>query len=231
MSYKYFLFDLDNCLLHIPNPGEYFDNVLVDTLKNLIKNINLDLPTRMQRNYFWTSGDNYLTLLEKWGVSDVSKFWKIFDKIDFACRKNLLKTKKICLYDDVVDVLKRLALSGKKLGLVSNTADYIVDFFMNYYGLNDFFHETLGLDYFKDQEIAKPSPKGILRVLNKLNFDENNDNAIMIGDSIVDVTAAKRAGIVACLIKRDPNKYPSKKNWEFTPDLEIDRLTDIYGVL
>lgn len=231
MRYNYLLFDLDNCLLHIPNPGEYFDNVLVRTLKILINNAKITFPTRIERNQFWTSGESYTKLLQEWGASDVTEFWKIFDNIDFIIRKNLLKTNEIYLYDDVMDVLNKLAQSGKKLGLVSNTADYIVDFFLEYYNLTNLFNEALGLDYLKDQEIAKPSPKGILRVLNNLNFNIKKDNAIMIGDSIVDVTAAKRAGIMACLIKRDPNKYPAKEDWEFPPDMEIDSLNEIYTLI
>ena len=34
MDFKYYLFDLDNCLIHYPNFIDFFDNVLIENLKN-----------------------------------------------------------------------------------------------------------------------------------------------------------------------------------------------------
>jgi len=187
----------------------------------------MSLPNRKERDLFWTSGENYLNLLNKWGAKDSLNFWKFFDEIDFKYRKTLFKNGKIYLYDDVLNVLNRLQGLNKKMGLVSNTADYIVNFFLNKFKISDFFHETLGLGYEKDQSIAKPSPNGILHVLRSLKFNPKESKAIMIGDSHVDVVAAKRANIAACLLKRDENKYPNKDHWETLPDYEIKTLNEL----
>jgi len=226
--YDCYLFDLDNCLIHIPNPGEYFDNVLFETLKKLSSNGSL--PGRSERNTFWFSGDKYLELLEKWGVSDGEFFWKYFDEIDFKNRKILLEKDEIFLYDDVLGALKKLSSDNKKIGLISNTANYIADFFLDKFGLSQYFHETFALGYDKDQEFAKPSPLGILQVLKKLDFDPENASAMMIGDSRVDIFAAKRANITSCLIKRDPHKYPHRNDWEAHPDFEIEKLDDLFRI-
>ncbi|MFX1398880.1 MAG: HAD family hydrolase [Promethearchaeota archaeon] len=231
MTYDYFLFDLDNCLLNIQNPGKYFDYILLETLKKLCKKPFKSLPERQERNTFWGSGKYYLKILENWGISDGSLFWKIFDEIDLEYRKRLLKTNNLNLYEDVITVLERLNSNGKIIGLVSNTADYIVEYILDYFDINKYFQETLGLSYEKDQEIAKPSPIGILSILRKLNYDNTLNKAVMIGDSMVDVLAAKRAGIIACLIKRDLNKYTSKDDWEYRPDMEIEHLCDIYKLI
>ena len=224
--FDFYLFDLDNTILHIPNSSEYFDTILKETLKKLTKN-PADIPDRNERNKFWFSGDDYIKLLESWGVSDGSYFWKFFDEIDFSHRKNLFEQGKLCLYNDVRAVLKEISNANKKLGLISNTADYIVKYFLDKFDLSHFFHETFGLGYEKDQEVAKPSPEGILYVLKKLNYDSNNSRAIMIGDSRLDVFAAKRANITACLIKRDLNKYPNKNDWEAHPNYEIESLNEL----
>ena len=224
-----YLFDLDNTILQIPNPSEYFDNILNETLKKLTENPET-LPNREERNKFWFSGDEYVKLLKSWGVSDGPFFWKFFDEIDFSHRKMLYEQGKLSLYDDVKTVLTEILKANKKLALISNTADYIVKYILERFEISNLFHETLGLGYEKDQEVAKPSPEGILFILKKLNYDLNNSRAIMIGDSKLDVFAAKRANITSCLIKRDLNKYSNKNGWETHPDYEIEGLDELFSI-
>ena len=52
----------------------------------------------------------------------------------------------------------------------------------------------------------------------------------MVGDSRLDVFAAKRANITACLIKRDLHKYSSRNDWESHPDFEIEHLDDLFTI-
>jgi len=227
--FDFYIFDLDNTILEIPNPSEYFDNILNETLKKLTKNPE-DLPSREERNKFWFSGENYTNLLESWGIIDGPYFWKFFDEIDYEYRINLVEQGKLCLYNDVKNVLEEISKANKKLALISNTADYIVKFILEKFEISHLFHETFGLGYEKDQEVAKPSPEGILYVLKKLNFNSNESKAIMVGDSRLDVFAAKRANIKACLIKRDLNKYSSKNGWEAHPDYEIESLDELFSL-
>ena len=50
----------------------------------------------------------------------------------------------------------------------------------------------------------------------------------MIGDSISDIFAAKKANIFACLIKRDRMRYEKGFNsWKFQPDYIIERLDEL----
>jgi hypothetical protein len=95
MRFDYYLFDLDGCLLNIPNFMEYFDNILIETLKKIsIKS----LPERQERNKFWYSGNNYIHLLRGWGALDYSNFWKYFDESDFKHRKILIEKNQIQLH-------------------------------------------------------------------------------------------------------------------------------------
>ena len=226
MNWDYFLFDLDNSLLYIPKPAEYFDKVLSETIKKLSRE---NVPSREERNKFWLSGSDYVKLLRNWGVRDQELFWSHFDEIDFNLRKKYIAREKTHLYDDVVNVLKNLKeKSNKKLAIVSNTADYIVDYVLEEFNLNPFFEVVFGLGSEKTQDMAKPSPEGINFVLNTLSYTNGNKKAIMIGDSIVDVFAAKRANIDACLLTRNLNKYPEGYDkWEYKPDFVIKNLDEI----
>jgi len=226
MRFDYYLFDLDNSLLYIPNYLDHFDEVLEESLKrfSLPK-----IPNREQRNQLWSAGEEYIALLKKWGVVNSDDFWRYFDEIDFLKRQKLIRNKNMYFFKDVLDVLKRLRDNDKKLAIISNTADYIIEFIMKEFSLNDYFHEIFGLGENKDQELAKPNPEGILSVLKKLNFRPKRSTAIMIGDSIVDIFAAKRANINACLIRRDKNKYADGfEDWEYQPDFVIDKLPEIF---
>ncbi len=227
MNFNYYLFDLDNSILNIPNPSEYFDNILLEAIKTFSVK---ELPQREERNNFWHLGDHYIELLKKWGVNlkDYGEFWKKFDSIDFENRKNLIEKNQISLFPDVNDVIRQLSLSKKKMAIVSNTASYIVDFILDKFKINDFFHDAFGLGYGKDQGIAKPSPEGIKLTLSKLKYNPNKSSAIMIGDSIVDIFAAKRANIYACLLKRDIHKYPNGyNNWKHKPDYITENLYEV----
>ncbi|MGQ4874546.1 MAG: HAD family hydrolase [Promethearchaeia archaeon] len=229
MKFDYYIFDLDNSLLEIPNPLEYFDDVLAKTIKKLSRK---EVPPFEVRYQFWYAGENYKELLKEWGINDCDIFWKTFDNIDFNKRVILKERNKLRIYDDVKPVLEKLKKANKKIALVSNTADYIVDFILNEFKLSHLFHEKFGLGFEKDQDVAKPSPKGILHVLKKLGYNNNgngkNCNAIMVGDSIVDIIAAKRANITACLIRRIPDKYSGEiQKWEYKPDFIIDNLEEL----
>jgi len=227
MKFDYYLFDLDNSLLFIPNPPEYFDNVLVKSIRSFTFD---DIPRRKERNRFWLSGDQYQTHLREWGVKldDYNVFWKKFDSIDFEIRKDFVREGKIKLFSDVIYVLDELLEADKKLAIVSNTARYIVDYIIKKFNMKDYFHEIFGLGYGYEQEIAKPSPDGIKMILNKLHFNPTQSSAIMIGDSLVDIFAAKRANINACLLKRNFEKYPDGySEWQYQPDYVIDDLTHI----
>ena len=225
MKYSYFLFDLDNCLLYIPNSKDYFDNILLETLKLCLTK---HVPERSERNKFWFSGNSYIDYLKKWGANNFHDFWKYFDEIDFEYRKILVQKNEILLFDDVKSVLEKIYNENKKLAIISNSADYIVDFIVKKFNINKYFNYFFGLSFDKDQSIAKPSPLGVLSVLEKLKYDPKKEKAIMVGDSIVDVYAAKKANISACLIRRDKNKYPDGYGaWEYNPDYVIEQLNEI----
>lgn len=225
MRFKYYLFDFDNTLIKISNPKEYFDEILVKSLNAiLVENI----PPIKVRNQFWLSGLEYQNLLRKWGGKKVDKFWYYFDIYDYEARKRLIQNNQLPLYSDVVDVLKILRKHDKFIALVSNAANYIVSHIIGEYELEEFFDKVIALGDNKPESLAKPSPLGIQTVLNELYYDSRRSKAIMTGDSRVDVYAAKRAGITACLIQRDKDKYGDGiKGWEYQPDIVIESLYEL----
>ncbi|MFX1279245.1 MAG: HAD family hydrolase [Promethearchaeota archaeon] len=227
MKFDVFLFDLDGTLLNLGDIGPYADMLLEETLINL-KTPNI--PDKHERRQFWGSGDNYIEILNKWEVPQANKFWEYFDKVDFKHRKIMYSQNKISLFEEVEEVLKKIYnhKEDKKIAIVSNTADYVVDFIIKQFNISSYFHEIFSMGSKNDEKLAKPSPSGILSILKKFEYDQNIHRALMIGDSISDIIAAKKANISACLINR--SKFRSTKEiskWKFQPDYIIERLDEI----
>lgn len=229
MKFDFYLFDLDGTLLHLGNIGAYAEEILVETLNRLKAKYP---PSSNERFKLWSSKEGYLKVLEGWGVEEPQKFWKFFDEIDFEKRKTLIKKKKILLFQDVRIVLKKIYRhkERKKMAIVTNTAYYICEFILNRFNISKFFNETFSLGYYdNDQELAKPSPNGILTILDKFEYDPKVSKAIFIGDSKLDIIAAKKAGIYACLIRREiTSRNKQYKKWEIQPDFVIEGLYELF---
>jgi HAD superfamily hydrolase (TIGR01549 family) len=224
MNFECYLFDFDNCLLEIPNTFKFFNQVLLKTLERLKVN---PIPSKQEREKFWFSGNHYLSLLSSWGIQDEDIFWERFDKTDFNKRKELLDQRKLHLYNDVIPVLEKLRKENKKLGIISNTAEYVVNFILEELNLDHYFQDIFGMGK-KTQNKAKPSPDGVLEVLNNLGCSSNKEGVLMVGDSSADIEAAKMAKIKSCLIIRDSNKFQDgHSNWKYQPDYIITNLGEI----
>ncbi|MFX1568221.1 MAG: HAD family hydrolase [Promethearchaeota archaeon] len=228
MKFNIYLFDLDGTLLHLGNIGVYVDIILEETFKKLKAS---NPPGRIEKYRLWSPEENVFDVLTEWGVNNPQNFWKVFDKIDFTMRKKLINQKQIFLYSDVYSTLRMIHKQQEnKLAIVSNAAYYIVNYILDKFNIAQFFHEIFSLGYYEnDQELAKPSPKGILSVLEKFKFDLKKSKAIFIGDSKFDIIAAKRANINACLIRRETSPHNKHyKEWDFQPDFVIEGLNEIF---
>ncbi len=224
---------MDNCLVEIPNIGNYFDKLLVETLKEFdVKRI----PEFNERKQIWFVGKQYINLLKSWGIKTHQKFWKVLDLKDFKQRKKLIHDGRIMLFEDVLQVLKELYRLNKRMGIISNTPDNIIKYQLDYFKIKKYFDIVVGLG--EDQTICKPEPTGINIVLNyfsengqikrEKNFKRIQSEAIMIGDSIVDIISANRAKVKSCLILRKQHHYTEEiKSWEYQPNFIINQLDEI----
>jgi HAD superfamily hydrolase (TIGR01549 family) len=226
MKFDCYIFDLDGTLLNLGNIGAYADQILVETL---IKLGAKTIPSKKERRELWFSGQNFQQILKKWGISVSTDFWKCYDQTDFEKRKILLLKKEISLYKDAKNVLEQIYnhKENKKLAICTNTAHYIVNFFLKYFKINNYFHEIFSMGD-NNQEFAKPSPKGILAIMKKFKLNSQKNTIIMIGDSIHDIQAAKAAKVYSCLINHlSESEIEKYKTWNLLPDYIIENLNDV----
>ena len=95
-------------------------------------------------------------------------------------------------YDGIIDMLKVLKRMGYKTAVVSNKYDDAVKALCKKY-FGDLIDIAIGEGYGVNK---KPSPDGILKVLDELGCGEiKRNNIVYVGDSEVDIQTAKNADI------------------------------------
>ncbi len=110
-------------------------------------------------------------------------------------------------FPDVIPVLKKLR-EKYRIGLISNTDCFSVrDFFLR--GYKKYFDAVV---FSYEAGLIKPDSK-IFRLVLK-NMDAEPEEAVMVGDNLKDdVLAAKKLGMKAVLIKRNPKEFNFSPSW------------------
>ena len=185
MKYELLVFDLDGTIL--------------DTLDDLTDSVNYALkkhgyPTRSKTEIRSFVGDGLLMLVRR----------AIAPETDEAVIQTVLATQKAyykdhCAdktkpYEGIAELLRDLKAEGYKLAVVSNKADYAVQILGEQY-FSGIFHMMVGE---KENVRKKPAPDSVYAVLNELQVEQQA--AVYIGDSEVDIETAKNAGLNAVLV-------------------------------
>jgi len=99
------------------------------------------------------------------------------------------------LYPNVKETLEDLKERRKdiKIALVTNKPEAITEKILAGLGVRQYFDLIVGPESVKNM---KPDPEGIIKVLNML--DRSPEQAVMIGDSYIDIEAGRRAGTKTC---------------------------------
>lgn len=93
------------------------------------------------------------------------------------------------LFPGSVPALKEIRRKGLKTGLISNSTALIVKKILSNYRLAKFFDVVVT---FQDVKFGKPAPDMVLKACKILKIRPSE--AILVGDSMNDMTAGKRAG-------------------------------------
>lgn len=99
------------------------------------------------------------------------------------------------LYPDVTETLTALRAAGCRLGVCTNKPIAPTRSVLAAFGLDSLIEAAVGGDSLPQR---KPEPEPLLTVIRQLGGTP--DNAVMIGDSMVDVACAEAAGVPAIII-------------------------------
>jgi phosphoglycolate phosphatase len=108
----------------------------------------------------------------------------------------------------------------KKQAICSNKPEDFVRRILQSLDSTECFDAILGGDSLKSR---KPDPEGLLHLLDR--FQCSPEQAVMIGDSPVDIETGKRAGVYTCVVRFGFGD--SKEIDAAGPDCSIDHLTEL----
>ncbi len=128
------------------------------------------------------------------------------------------------LFPGVRDGLDWLQAAGYRLGCVTNKAAQFTEPLLRDLGVRDFFEIVISGDTLPR---SKPDPLPLLHAA--AHFGAEPAVALMIGDSISDVKAARAAGFTIFCMSYGYNHGQDIRDYH--PDAVLDSLTEVQGLL
>ena len=133
-------------------------------------------------------------------------------------------SKRSCLYPGVKQGLEYLKSEGYKMGCVTNKAAQFTEPLLKDLGVSDYFSIVISGDTL---EKKKPDPMPLLHAAKYFNVAP--EQALMIGDSISDVKAARAAGFrIACMTYGYNHGVDIR---EAKPDAVMDSMAELPDLL
>ena len=126
----------------------------------------------------------------------------------------------VTLYPGVMETLQKLRSNSLKIGLVTNNGRKGTELTLSRYRLENLFDAVVTRD---DCDDMKPAAEPVLKVLTALNVTPSE--AILIGDGVMDIVAARAAGVPSIAVATGP--FMSDHLLEAEPDYLLGSINDL----
>ena len=157
-------------------------------------------------------------LRERMPLEDFRKlratFYKYFEEMELRAARD------VTLYPGVEKTLAQLRARRLKLGLVTNNSRAATTLTLQRLNLQSAFDAVVTRD---DCDQMKPASAPVLKTLTELNISP--EATILVGDGVVDVLAAKAAGIRSVAVT--PNPFPLQRLLNAQPDYLLGSINDL----
>ena len=202
-----------------------FDGTLVDTLFDIADSVNLSLvdlglpqlPRKTIRKYIGKGVERLMAqTLEGSCFTDIPRAVALFKK---HYSENLVKHTDFYPYGR--EILEHFR--NKKQAICSNKPEIFVRKILESLDGLQHFQAIIGGDSVKTK---KPHPEGLDHILKKLKVSP--DEAVLIGDSLVDIETGRRAGVYTCVVNYGlglPEEIATAN-----PDCSVDCLSKLKGM-
>ncbi|TKX31443.1 HAD family hydrolase [Campylobacter estrildidarum] len=172
------LFDLDGTLIDSTN-------AILNSFKDALRFLNLDVKEDKKiKELIGHPLKNMFSMLYSSNSNLIDEFTKIYRE----CYSKIY-LEQTTLFPKVDQALS-LAYTFADLGIVTTKGGTLTPILLEHLGIKHFFKTLITLD---DVKNPKPDPEPILLALKKLN--KTQENAYMIGDTILDIQASLAANI------------------------------------
>ena len=147
-----------------------------------------------------------------------SRFYKLLEEME------LKSAKEVTLYPGARETLLAIRKRPVKMGMVTNNGRAGTDLTFKRLKLEGIFDVVVTRD---DCEDMKPSPNPVLKVM--IGLGANPEEGILVGDGLMDIMAAKRAGLSSVAVTTGP--FNSARLIEAEPDYLLGSINDLPGLL
>ncbi|KAK6361945.1 hypothetical protein TWF730_005651 [Orbilia blumenaviensis] len=144
-----------------------------------------------------------------------------FEKIRAVEREAMGQMKP---QEGLVELMDYLDGKGIKKAICTRNFDAPVEYLITNFITGHKFHPIVTRDF----KPPKPSPAGILHIAKELGLEGSGSSVIMVGDSLDDMAAGRKAGGLTVLLENSENA--ELKGHEYT-DFSVTRLSDLIQVL
>jgi HAD superfamily hydrolase (TIGR01549 family) len=163
----------------------------------------------------------YLVLKQLRGRIDTEAYEKLRKRFyDLLEDMEIKAAQQVMLYPGALDTLRKLQERSLRIGLVTNNGQKGTDLTLKRFGLNVFFDAIVTRD---DCEEMKPDPAPVRKVLNALKMGA--DEAIFVGDGVMDILAAKQAGLSSVAVSTGP--FSVERLLQSEPDYLLGSVNDL----
>ena len=128
--------------------------------------------------------------------------------------------REVMLYPGAVETIRNLRSRGLKIGLVTNNGRAGTELTLKQYQLGPFFEAVVTRD---DCEEMKPDGAPVRKVLAAMQVPP--EEAILIGDGVMDIMAARAAGLPAVAVATGP--FSSDRLLQAEPDYVLGSVNDL----
>ena len=132
--------------------------------------------------------------------------------------------EKVQLVPGAREALNELKQMRKKIVVVTNNGRIGAERTIDRLGLNGIFDGVVTRD---DAEELKPDPGIVLKALNLVNVDR--EDAILVGDAVIDIKAAKAASIRSVAVPTGP--FPAARLLQEEPDFIVGSFLEVPGLV
>jgi phosphoglycolate phosphatase len=127
------------------------------------------------------------------------------------------------LYPGVRETLDRLADAGVRMAVLTNKPVRFSQALVDGLGVGGRFERVYGGNSFPEK---KPHPVGVRTLLSELSMEAAQ--ALMVGDSAVDIRTARNAGILSCGVSFG---FQPESFAEWPPDYLVDRMEEVGDIV
>lgn len=207
---KAVIFDLDGTLIDT-------NDLIIDTFYYVINELLGRSPTEEELNHVYGK-----TLDEQMEFFSMERSQELVDAYKSYYRTHM--DARTHLFVGVKDLLDDLARMNIKVATVTNKGSRGVLHAFDKFDIGKYFDATVSAD---DVSNGKPDPEGIFAVLDILGVEP--EEALFVGDSLNDIAAAKKAGVLSVLVGW--TLFHEDHYTEFGADFIINKPMDLLQLL